>query len=182
MDHLEPLRRRIRSSQISAPPQPWNLLTVHAVGGLTEVGFADDSDLLLIVSSQGRSVVDCKTGERLARDRTEPDNLWYNERQLTAKGVGPLEGKTIRLAGLHGGGLPRGGEQGWSVEELAIDWPDISLMLVGPWQSIYNESTQFTKLAVERELRAFGFSGTGRSLIVATSSEVTLYRLDASAT
>src|SRR5262245_39761512 len=53
MDHLEPLRRRIRSAPISDPPRLWKRLAVHAVGGLTEVGYADDSDLLLIVSSQG---------------------------------------------------------------------------------------------------------------------------------
>jgi hypothetical protein len=98
------------------------------VGGLTEVGFGDDSDLLLIVSSQGRGVVDCRTGERVARDRADPDDSWYDERRLLAEGIGPLEGKTIRLAGLHGGGLLNCGQQGWSVEALALDWPDVSLL------------------------------------------------------
>jgi hypothetical protein len=174
-NHLEPLRRRIRTAPISDPPVPWKQLAVHAVGGLTEVGFGDDSDFLLIVSSQGRGVVDCRTGERVARDRTEPDDFWYDERRLLAKGIGPLEGKTIRLAGLHGGGLLNGGQQGWSVEALALDWPEISLLLVEPWQSIYQDSTRFTKLAVEREVRAFGFSTTGASLVMATSRDVTVY-------
>src|SRR5215813_5292756 len=105
MDHLEALRRRIRTAPISNPPLPWKRLVVQAVGGLTEVGFGEDSDFLLIVSSQGRGVVDCRTGERVARDRTEPDDSWYDERRLLATGIGPLEGKAIRLAGLHGGGL-----------------------------------------------------------------------------
>ena len=145
------------------------------MGGLTEVGFADDSDLLLIVSSQGRGVVDCRTGERVARDRAEPDDSWCDERRLIAKGIGPLEGETIRLAGLHGGGLLNCGREGWSVEGLAIDWPDVSLLLVEPWKSIYQDSTRFTKLAVDREVRAFGFSETGASLVLATSSDVTVY-------
>src|SRR5262245_9411824 len=175
MDDLEPLRRRIRTAPISDPPPTWKRLAVHAVGGLTEVGFADDSDFLLIVSSRGRGVVDCRTGEQVARDREEPDDSWYEERRLLAAGIGPLEGKTIRLAGLHGGGLPGSGQQGWSVEALALDWPDVSLLLVEPWQSIYQESARFTKLAVRREVRAFGFSPSGVSLVLATSSDVTVY-------
>jgi hypothetical protein len=92
-----------------------------------------------------------------------------------AQGIGPLEGQTIRLAGLHGGGLLRCGQQGWTVEELPLDWPDVSLLLVEPWQSIYVDSAHFTKLAVEREVRAFGFSETGRSLVLATGSDVAVY-------
>src|SRR5579863_298772 len=106
MDHLEPIRSRIRSAPISPPLPPWKLIGGRAVGGLTEVGFADDSDLLLVVSSQGRGVLDCRSGEYVARDRTEPNDSWYDERRLRAFGIGPLEGQLIRLAGLHGGGLP----------------------------------------------------------------------------
>jgi hypothetical protein len=175
MDHLEALRQRIRSASVSDPPLPWKRLTVHAVGGLTEVGFEVDSDLLLVVSSQGRAVIDCVTGERVARDRTEPDDSWYDQRRLLAMGIGPLDRKTIRLAGLNGGGLLQGGKQGWSVDTLPLDWPHFSLLLVEPWKSIYQSSARFTKLAVIRELRAFGFSDTGASLVIATSSDVTIF-------
>jgi len=179
MDHLEPLRRRVRNAPITETPHPWKRLAVHAVGGLTEVGFAEDSELLLVVSSQGRSVVDCRTGNRVARDRTESNNSWYDERRLWAKGVGPLEGKSVRLAGLHGGGLPRGGIDGWSVAALPLDWPDVTLLLVDPWQSVYIDSARFAKLAVEREVRAFGFSPTGLSLVLATSSDLTVFGVPA---
>ena len=175
MDHLEPLRRRIRSAGIAASPPPWTRLAIHAVGGLTEVGFADDSDFLLVVSSQGRGVIDCKTGERVARDPAEPDDSWYDERRLRAQGIGPLENHIVRLAGLHGGGLLTCGQGGWSVESLPLDWPDVSLLLVEPWRSIFDEKTGFTKLAVEREVRAFGFSDTGASLVLATSSDVFVF-------
>lgn len=164
MDHLEPLRRRIRTAPIADPPRPWKRIAVHGVGGLTEVGFADDSDYLLVVSCEGRGVIDCRSGERLARDRAEPDDSWHDERRLRGQGIGPLEGHIIRLAGLHGGGLLNRGRDGWAVEALSLDWPDVSLLLVEPWRSIYEDSARFTKLAVEREVRAFGFSETGASL------------------
>lgn len=172
MDHLDPLRRRIRSAAVAAPTPSWTRLAAHAVGGLTEVGFAEDSDFLLVVSWQGRGVIDCRTGERVARDRAEPDDSWYDGRRLRAQGIGPLANQTVRLAGLHGGGLLRCGLGGWSVESLALDWPDVCLLLVEPWRSIFDEKTGFTKLAVEREVRAFGFSDTGASLVIATSSDV----------
>jgi hypothetical protein len=175
MDHLEPIRVRIRSAPIALPSLPWQQIAAHAVGGLTEVGFADDSDLLLVVSSQGRGVIDCRSGERVARDRTEPDDGWYDERRLRAFGIGPLEGQLIRLAGLHGGGLLNCGKGGWWANAITLDWPDVSLLLGGPWGWIYDGKTPFVKLAIERELRAFGFSETGESLVIATSDNVSVF-------
>jgi hypothetical protein len=175
MDHLEPIRNRIRAAPISNPLPPWTRLAVHAIGGLTEVGFADESDLLLVVSAQGRGVFDGRTGERVARDRTEPDEGWYDERRLRAFGIGPLEGRLIRLAGLHGGGLLRGGRDGWWVDDITLDWPDVSLLLGGPWGWIYDGTTSFVKLSVEREVRAFGFSDTGESFVIATSSDLAVF-------
>jgi hypothetical protein len=58
---------------------------------------------------------------------------------------------------------------------MPIDWPDESLLLGGPWGWIYDGKTPFAKLAVEREVRAFGFSETGNSLVLATSSDVTVF-------
>jgi hypothetical protein len=49
--------------------------------------------------------------------------------------------------------------------------------LVRRGRSIYDDSGSFTKLAMESEVRAFGFSDTGKSLIFGTSSELTIYRL-----
>ena len=175
MDHFEPVRRRIRAAPVTEPPQPWVRLANHAVGGLTEVGFAEDTDSLLVVSSQGRGVIDCLTGQRVARDRAEPEDSWYDERRLRAAGIGPLEGRSIRLAGLHGGGLPNGGRDGWSVASIPLEWPDEHLLLVEPWRWIYDASARITKLAVEREVRAFGFSDTGSSLIIAIGSGVQVY-------
>jgi len=175
MDHLEPVRQKVRTAQVGKPSLPWSAKSVAAIGGLTEVGFADDSDLLLVFSSQGRGVFDCSTGERVARDRSvENVDSWYGPHILIGIGIGPLAGKQIRLAGLNGGGLPYSTTDGWSTEKLPIDWPDEYLLLLEPHSSIYQPDARFTKLAVEREVRAFGFSYTGKSLIIATSSDVTI--------
>jgi hypothetical protein len=173
MDHLDPVRQRVRAAKVTKPGSPWAFIGSITVGGLTEVGFAEDSDLLLVISSQGRGIIDCTTGQKIARDRSEENaETWYGSHFLIGQGFGPLDGKQVRLAGLSGGGLPVCTKDGWSVERLAIDWPDDCLLLLEPFSSIYRADARFLKLAVEREVRAFGFSFSGTSLIIATSSDV----------
>ncbi len=177
-EHLRSMVEAIRGAPIRPPPHPWREAGRHAVGGLTGVGFARDTETLLVVSSQGRGVFDCASGSRLVRDRdTECD--YEDEIALEARGIGPLEGMVIRMSGLHGGGLPRSTYDGWSAEQLALDWPQQTLLILSPWSSIYDltrgRSVDFTKLAVESEVRAYGFSPTGRSLVVATSSDLVIY-------
>lgn len=175
MDHLEPLRIRVLTTPTASSAPNWSRLCVLPVGGLTEIGFVEDSDLLLIVSSTGRSLVDCATGETIARDRTEPNDQWYDERRLRARGIGPVSDQTVRLCGLHGGGLPKSGKGGYWIESLPIIWPEFHIVLGGPYEWIYNEKTPITKLAVDREIRGCGFSDTGLSLVIATSSDVSIY-------
>jgi hypothetical protein len=51
--------------------------------------------------------------------------------------------------------------------------------LIPPGGDIYSEylgrPILFTKVAVEREVRAWGFSPTGRSLVLATSSDLIVW-------
>jgi len=67
-EHLEPLKTKLLKLQIEPVRDPWNIQTSIPVGGLIAVGFDRHSDNLLIVSHQGRGVVDCCTGEKTARD------------------------------------------------------------------------------------------------------------------
>jgi hypothetical protein len=148
-----------------------------AVGGLTDVGFAPHSDLLLVVSSQGRGVFDGLSGKRIARDASVPegdDPDWFDTFELTSEGIGSLAGQRIRTAGLHGGGLPLLTRDGWSVERLTLDWPDETLLLCQPWKHGYKPG-EFVKVAVHSEVRAWGFSPTGRSLILAISSNLAIW-------
>jgi len=119
-EHLASLLHQLRVLPIQPPPSPWKRVASYAVGGLTEIGFANQSDLVLVVSSNGRGVFDCTSGERLARDDDTAD-WWYDPVQLQAAGIGPLDGQFIRLAGLHGGGLPLSTRDGWSLWLVAPD-------------------------------------------------------------
>ena len=174
--HLDPLRREIEQRQIAPAPAPWQLKARLSIAGLLEIGFDADSELLLVASSSGRSVIDCQSGEKVARDRT--DNLG-SDRHLQTRGIGPLQDRVIRMAGINGGGLPVATADGWMVEDITLAWPEQHLLLVEPGSWLhgarYHRPALFHKLGVELEVRAFGFSYTGLSLVIATAGEVLAY-------
>ena len=181
-EHLFPMIGRVRAASAQAPPAPWQRRAVHAVGGLTDVGFGRGADLLLVVSHDGRGVFDCLTGLRVARDSSVPEPGeadWQDTFELETKGIGPLAAQTVRTSGLAGGGLAVLTADGWTAERLTLDWPEESLLLVPPGSWIYEmragRSDEFTKVAAKSGVRAWGFSPTGNSLILATSSDVTIF-------
>jgi hypothetical protein len=83
------------------------------------------------------------------------------------------------MAGLYGGGLRLSTQDRWALESLVIDWPEKSIVLTGPSSWLYEtragRSSAFTKIEADSAVRAFGFSPTGKSLVVALTSEVTIY-------
>ena len=165
-------------STIEAPPPPWRLLQAWAVGGLFQVGFAEDSDLLLVLSSQGRGLFDCTTGHRLARDANQAHDF-FDPVKLSASGFGSLAGKTVRMAGLFGGGLPLTTQDGWFLEAQALHDRTATVFLTPPSSPLPAEAKHPRSIAVgdegSCELRAYGFSETGQSFIIATSCMLTLF-------
>lgn len=162
---------RLRRLPTAKAPAPWHLVTAAAVGWLTEIGFAEGTDLLLVVSSQGRGVFDATTGLRIARDDEPPHDSWYDPIRLTAQGIGSIGDQRVRIAGLMGGGLPRRTRDGWGLERIAPDWPKESVVLSPPRQSVLIErlATGCARLDVD-EIRAYGFSEAGNSFAVALAS------------
>ena len=54
----------------------WKKLKNQPVGGLREIGFVKNTDKILVLGSGGRTIFDCTTGEKIARDRF--DYYHYN--------------------------------------------------------------------------------------------------------
>jgi len=175
--HLDSLRATIRQCQPSLPPSPWEIAGEFTVASLFDVGFDRDSELLLVSSSSGLGLFDCETGQKIARHTSERP---LTDRFLECKGIGALEGKTLQMAGILGGGLPSIAPDDWAVETVSLQWPEHHLLLVEPgawlYGALYDKPSTFHKLAIESELRAFGFSYTGRTLVIATSNELVIYR------
>jgi hypothetical protein len=164
----------------AASTLPWRRLGAIAVGGLQHVGFASGRDLLLVLSSSGRGVIDCATGQRLARD----DGEYYPDiGSLEAEGIGPLAGETVHVTGIDGGGLTRGTKDGWGIELHPLSWPEEELFLCPPgqtmlWQPAGDQPGLLKLQPFPTTLVAYGFSPTGRSLVIATSSDVEIFHRD----
>lgn len=179
--HHDRLRTRFRSAPLQAPPAPWRPLKELPVGGLTGVGFApapgSGDDLILVLSHQGRGVIDCVTGERVARDR-DPESAWPDDHALTCEGIGPLAGVFVPIAGLLGGGLHTTAPGGWALDVVAPDWPIENVLLSADGDPYHGEAGS-TWWNIHREeiceIRAAGFSPTGRTLAIASSCTLTLF-------
>jgi hypothetical protein len=156
--------------QVQPPPPPWKKLQTWPVGGLFQVGYAEGSDLLLVLSWHGRGIFNCLTGEKVARDYAEAHDS-FDPVKLTAQGFGPLEGQTVPVVGSFGGELPHATADGWVLEEQSPAWP-IRSILLNPSQP-HNSSVVADDGAYE--LHAFGFSETGLSFVIATSSDLTIF-------
>jgi hypothetical protein len=162
-----------------ALPSPWRSNGSFAVGGLTDVGFADSADLVICLSSTGRGLFDCISGSRVARD--DDPEFEFDTGNLTVEGIGPLARTRIRTAGMYGGGLASGTHDGWAVEPHPFAFPEQVLIVSPPGQTMLwtakGEEMHLTKLA-DYEIRAFGFSPTGRSFVLATSSDLLIFVRD----
>lgn len=148
---------------------PWELRATVMAGGLVGVGFGHDSDFLLIVTHDGRGVVDCATGLKIARDRAA---VYPDEQTLEIEGVGPLTGLTIRVAGIFGGALCTRTPDGWQLEATLTNSSDDLLRLLPPEPGSAGPLL-FTGFVPE--VRAAGFSPTGRSFVIATGAEVFVF-------
>ncbi|MFJ7229286.1 hypothetical protein ACIQVF_07000 [Streptomyces tendae] len=183
------LRDRLLAAPVVPPPAPWRPVFEYAygvpVGGLLGIGFASHSesghDLVMVVSHDGHGLFDAVTGEKIARDRdpdpegSTPDGV----AGLTCPGLGPIAGSRVHVAGLFGGGLHRTTEDGWTLEVVTPAWPNDRVLLsrdgglshAGPhgerWWHIFHASYS--------EIRAVGFSPSGRTIAVATSSDLSLW-------
>lgn len=176
-DYQESLRQRVMSATVEDPPSKWDQHAFFAIGGLLAIGFGRDDRYLLVESHQGRGVFDCETMEKIARDDREQFGDPSDAYRLRCTGIGPLENESVWVAGLFGGGLARITSDGWSIRCVQVPWPNEELIVEPPNCSISDFGTSISRLRTPiSEVRAFGFSPNERTLVVATSSDLSIYR------
>ncbi len=149
----------------------WPTRHIIRAGGLFGVGFANGSDLLLIATHDGRGVVDCVSGEMIARD---PDPAFpFDEDSREAEGIGPIAGQQILIAGeVYGGSLSQATEDGWRLTGQLSNSSEDKIQLFAP-AGAPDEASIFTGFVPE--IRVFGFSPTGRSFVIGTGAEVFIF-------
>ncbi len=172
---MQELVKRIEITSLSEPKSPWKKVGAWGVGGMRAIGYSDCSRYIVVETSDGRGLFDCITGEKVLHDRSEYEN---QELRLLCQGFGPLSGTSIRMSGLHGGGLPLFTHDGWSIEMIS-SWPNNEILLVEPGSWLhggkYGKPAKFQKIWSGYELRGYGFSYSGETLCIGESSDLVIY-------
>ncbi|WP_406439960.1 hypothetical protein OHB00_32310 [Streptomyces sp. NBC_00631] len=183
--YQQAMRERILAAPVVPAPEPWRRIAYTSVGGLLGIGFASHpdtgEDLVEVVSHDGLGLFDAVTGEKIARDR-DPDTEDGNrdaDPALRCPGLGPVAGSRVRIAGLFGGGLHTTSGDGWKLEVVAPTWPNERVLLSRdgglPHSGPHGERWWHIFHSHYSELRAAGFSPSGQTLAVATSSDLSLW-------
>jgi len=147
-EYQQKLRDRCLAAPVMPAPEPWRPVLDNRtpIGGLLGIGFA-----------------------------THPGN----GHDLVCPGFGPIAGVPVRTAGLFGGGLHSGAAGGgWTVDVVSPEWPHDQVILstgYGIHKGQAGETWWHVFHADYSELRAAGFSPSGQTLAVATSSDLSLW-------
>jgi len=158
-------------------PKGWHHVISEPVGGLLGVGFSKmKNNLLLVVSSSGRSLFECSTGNKIERDYEEYEGL--DEWNLTCKGIGTVQEETITISGFNGGGLPQGNSVGESLETVSPNWPEEDLVLCREhkYSLIDGHQSYCNVLYTDEHLRGFGFSWCGNYIVAACGSDFDIWK------
>jgi hypothetical protein len=141
------------------------------------VGFAPDSDLLLVMTAGRRAVFDLLSGERVAQDERKAQDDFYDASAEVALGLGPAKGALIQVCGEHGAlgatrhRLPVATPDGWTLERTPTGDGRETLTL----RCVRVE----TELCDAYQPRAVGFSPTGNTLVVAEGDRFRVWRAPA---
>lgn len=150
-------------------PDGWDKITI-AVGGLMYIGFSEiHTEKLVCISSRGQSVIDCRSGQKqYCEENYEEENLraWAEE----------LGEESLAIAGEGGGGLRRYAAGGDILDKVAPFWPREIVIFMSDFHSWYINPEECWIVWEGYEARAYGFSRCGNFFVIATSSDLTIYR------
>ena len=163
--HRKKIIKTITDLPFQDPPAGWAKQKVFVIGGLQYIGFSDDSNYLLVVSTSGRGVIDLSNFEMIARDREEYGD-WLDDTNLICTGIGPLGGKQIRIAG-SGGGLPLHTKYNDSLYVAAPLFPCYDVVYQPAFQHCLNEKHSKDCVTFYRGFAGYcGFSWSGDFMAV----------------
>lgn len=176
--HKEENRARliglIEQIEFDKQPEGWTHVASIATGSLWGVGFSRRGPYLLVVSSAGRGLIDCRSGEKLARDYQEYAGL--SDSGLQCQGIGVIADEPVVISGLYGGGLPMSNRAGETLEVVSPDWPQSALILGKPGKHPLMRGHQAEcRIIYVEHLRAYGFSWCGNYIVATCGSDLDLW-------
>ena len=152
----------------------WEHLTTISVGGLENVGFASSGNII-ILSSQGRGILDFSTGQKIFRDNRD---WWqdFDKEEKVIAGFGGENDAIIKLSGLHAEDyLNKTTADGWTLSAEDSQYNTI------PIKKFYikNSGSSVSFFIAEDgpcEVRCYGFSETEKTMIIASSCELIIWK------
>jgi len=176
------VKKQLNAASVVDGVEGWRITAEFTVGGLSAVGFfTTDStpqlDRLIAVGSRGQTIVDCRSGEVVYRNR---DHDGYDPDTLTAWDLSGSCEEPVRMTGLEGGGLKTCTKDGWSVEAIPAGWPIYHYVLQQPGSSILididaKRKPRFVLLDYDYLAMAWGFSPSGNSLLLTNSGDIRIW-------
>ena len=179
---IDILSDALASSRPMQSEAPWQLVTRSSAGGAFAAGFDPANEELLVVSANGQGIFDAVTGDRVYRNREESG---YDHEKLEAVRLDKPDARPIPMAGDDGGGLRRTTSDGWTIDNLQINWPTSYSILQQPGASIFFLGPQWEQRGKDASFRvlvqseglpvAFGFSWSGKSLVWLDRSDLIIW-------
>ncbi len=148
---------------------------------MAAVGYGSSGDDSHVTSSKGQSVMDGTTGETMYRNR-DADGL--DTSALKGTRLDHPADERFDMVGLYGGALRTMTDDGWSIEKIVtpagvqclLQPPKASIHFADPkWNGHGKDATFYLMGTAGDDIRAYGFSWTGRILALATSGSLTLW-------
>ena len=150
-------------------PDGWEK-TTYAVGGLMYVGFSNvRTEKLVVISSQGQSVIDCKTGSKTYCTEN------YDEGDLIALAE-ELGDEIVPIAGEGGGGLRRYSNDGNTLISVAPFWPAEKIVFMPNYTLYTLNPEKCTIIFEDYEIKTFGFSKCGNYMAVCNSHTLDIFK------
>ena len=164
--HRAKINGILSSLPLQDNPKGWVRKFSAAVSGLTYIGFSENYDCLLTVSSSGRGLWDLSTGERIGRIQ-ESEGTGLDESKLLCKGIGLIKDETIRVAGICGGGLRSATEQGEHLTLVSPFYPCHDVVFQPKYQDCFWKGHNQDCVIIFRGfVKQFGFSYSGDYLVI----------------
>lgn len=155
----------------------WKKRNIWAIGGLREIGFQPNSDLLLVLSGQGRGIFDCIADKKIERDYYDYYMEDWDSKVGIVEGIGLLENKRIKCGGFEAPDvLKKETIDGWQVKvkkELRLNWEKKNQIA----EVMFLQNSQTDKIIEVGTFyyginRGYGFSDTGNVFVIGTSSDL----------
>lgn len=173
--HREKICNTLEQIPSAISPVGWTYKGSFNVGGFEYFGFDESSDLLLVVSSNGRGIIDLAKAEKVARDYTDDFDL--DESLLTCSGFDILKDKVIKLAGKYGGSiLPVSSKLGDSLRRVSPLFPCEDVIYQPAFEDCFVEGHNRNCVRIYRGfLYCFGFSYSGNYFVIADDNGISFW-------